>query len=122
MVWQGASHLRTMHGEEISVESAGLLRARRALRIPRIMRLAAPGTAGDLPQRLEVRATRGSDVVEVSFELIDLAQIAVPNDGEARGATLISEVRAHACAAGRVRGEALRFSGPALVELNRASA
>jgi hypothetical protein len=120
-LWRGGLHVRALREADVSVQSAGRLRAPRALRVPRVMRLAAPGTAADLPRRLEVRAGQGRDAVEATFELLDLAQVAIPNDDDA-GATLLSEVRARARVAGCVRGEALRFEAPALVELSRGAA
>jgi hypothetical protein len=122
LVWRGASHRRTFHGREVSVDGAGGLSARGALRVPRVMSLAAPGCAADLPRRLEVCAVAGRDALEATFELVDLAQVAIPDEADERGATVISEAHAHARLAGRVRGEELRFEGPALVELNRGAA
>jgi hypothetical protein len=122
LVWRDASHLRTFQGRDVSVHGAGNLPARGALRVPRVMSLVAPGSAADLPRRLEVRAASGRDALEASFELTDLAQVAIPDEAAERGATVISEAHARAQLAGRVRGEALRFEGPALVELNRGAA
>jgi len=122
LLWRGASHVRAIQGSDVSVECRGFLPARGALRIPRAMRLAAPAAAADLPKRLEVRAARGGDVVETAFELLDLVEVAVPNEGCEPGATRIAEARAHARSEGRMRGEPFRFEGPALVELTRGRA
>jgi hypothetical protein len=121
LLWRGDRHLRTLHGPELSVRCEGRTSAAGALRVPRIMSLVSPGRAADLPRRIVVEARRGADALHVALELGDLAQIAIPND-VARGATIVSEVRSSATVEGVVRGEPVRFEGPALVELNRADA
>lgn len=122
LLWRGAHHWRTLHGRELEVHGHGTLRAGRALRVPRVMGLVAPGEAADAPNVLEVHAAGGRDTLEARFVLEDLAQIAVPNDTPASGTTLFSEARAHAQVEGSIRGERIGFEARAVVELNRAPA
>jgi hypothetical protein len=129
LLWRGDRHVRTLHDRDVQIASAGRLPAGGALRVPRPMALVAPGCAADLPRRLELRAAAGADAVEAVFELEDLAQVAIPDDALASApaslrpaVTIVSECHARARVAGRVRGEALRFEAPALVELNRGAA
>lgn len=117
LLWRDDRLSRAIRGAGIRTTSHGLLRPeRRALRIPRVMALASPGSAVDVPARYEVRAEEAGDVVELAIATQDFAQIAIPNDG-ARGATLLTECRGRARAEGSVRGERLRLDGPALLEL-----
>lgn len=122
LLWRKGTHARTLHSRDLTVRSSGSLRAAKCLRVPRVMSLAAPGSAADLPRRVEIEASNGGDRLEIEFELLDLAQIVVPNDGDMPGVTVISEARARARVEGRVRGERVAFAGPAVVELNRAPA
>jgi hypothetical protein len=122
LAFRAGSPVKTLHGRDVSVRSEGLLRQRRPLRVPRVMSLVAPAGASDAPRRIEVRAGNGADVVELALELHDLAQIAIPNDGERPGVTLVCEAHARARVAGRLRGERIDCDAAALVELNRAPA
>lgn len=121
LLWRGDAHFRTFRGRDVRVESVGFLRPPRPLRIPRVMALAAPGRALDVPRRLEARAVHGDDVLELALDLRDLAQVGIPDDTDCEGVTLLSEVRAAARVDGRVRGERLGFDGPAIVEFNHAA-
>jgi len=122
LLWRRGTHARTLHSRDLSVRSSGRLRAAACLRVPRVMALAAPGSAADLPRRIEIEASNGGDRLAIELELLDLAQIVVPNDGDVPGVTVISEARSRANVEGRVRGERVSFAGPAVVELNRAPA
>ena len=62
--------------------------------------LAIPGTASDIPRRIEVTAGSGEATLEVTFELDDYALIGVPNDNDA-GFTSISETHGRASVTGR---------------------
>jgi hypothetical protein len=121
LVWRGAQHLRTLHGAGVTLRALGRTRAASALRVPAAMRLAAPGAAADLPQRLEWSAAAGDDHIELALELDDLAQIALPND-DGLGATILTEARARARFTGVLRGEPISGEAPAIVEFNRAAA
>ena len=119
LLWHRGEHFRTLHAGDLEVRPQGLLPAGGALRVPRVMSLVSPGRAADLPQRIELSARSGDDVLEGAFELQDLAQVAVPNDGDL-GTSVISECHARAHFEGKLRGQRLRLEAPAIVELNRA--
>ncbi len=84
------------------------------------MALAIPGTAGDIPGRLDVAARSGTDTLDITIELEDCAQVGIPNDRDV-GITLISETHGRAHVEGRVRGESVRFEARTVVEFNRAA-
>lgn len=126
LLWRGASHWRTFHGPEVAFEAKGKAPAAGALRIPRVMSLVSPGCAADVPRSFEMRAASGDDALEARFDVEDVAQLAIPNDTADRApgcnTTVVTEAHARACVEGRVRGERVRFTGPAILELNRAGA
>jgi hypothetical protein len=120
LLWRDDRHCRTFRDRELVVRNAGLLRLGRCLRVPRIMSLAIPGTAADIPDHVEIEAGGGLDALDITVDLEDAAQIGVPNDRD-EGLTSISECRGHARVSGRVRGDAVCFEGPSVVEFNRAA-
>jgi hypothetical protein len=120
LLWRHAYHSRTFQDREIQVRSLGLLRPTRPLRVPGIAALAIPGTAADIPQAVTVQANSENEEFEVTFELDNCAQIAVPNDSDG-GFTAIWEVHGRARATGTIRGEKIEFNSPAVVEFNRAA-
>lgn len=117
LLWKRDTHHRTFRGSDVEVRSTGFLRSTGVLRIPRVMGLAAPGRAADVPRLLEVRARDGDDTLDLELRPTGFAQIAIPSDANERGVTVLSEVRATARARGRVRGEPVELEGPALLEL-----
>jgi hypothetical protein len=121
IVWRNDVPSRTFHGRDLDVRASTLLRPERILRIPRIMSLACPGSAADVPQTIAIRATAGKDTLDVSIGLHGLAQVAIPGD-RGRGVTLLSETAGRAHVSGRIRGEPVEFEGRTLVELNHAAA
>jgi hypothetical protein len=121
LVWRDDESCRTFRDDELEVASAGFLRGGSRLRVPTVMAIVEPGRTADVPQTLSARATRGSDWIELTLELGDFAEIAVPNEGDL-GTTLLCEARALATVRGRVRGEPVAASGPAIFELNQGAA
>ena len=118
LLWRDDRLCRAIRGAGIRTDSHGLLRpVERPLRIPRVMSLASPGVAADVPRQYEVRAEEAGDVVELRIDLESFAQIAIPNDGADWSTTLLSECCGRARAEGRVRGERVSLDGPALLEL-----
>jgi hypothetical protein len=120
LLWRGERHCRTFRDCDVGIRSLGLLRLARCLRLPRIMSLVLPGAAGDIPARLEVEARSGRDALDIVIALEDGAQIGIPNDAT-DGMTTISECRARVSVSGAVRGEAVRFDAPSMIEFNRAA-
>jgi hypothetical protein len=120
LLWQADRHRRSFRDADIRVRGEGFLRTARCLSVPRIVSLALPGTAADIPRRLEVQARNGGDAIDVVIGLDDCARVGVPNDRD-EGMTVISECRGRAVVTGRLLGEALSFDAAAVVEFNRAA-
>lgn len=126
LLWRGASHWRTFQGSEVTFAASERVSAAGALRIPRVMSLVSPGRAADVPRCFEMRAGAGDDALEARFDVEDVAQLAIPNDEALRApgcnTTIVTEAHARARVEGCVRGERVHFTGPAILELNRAGA
>ena len=120
LIWRRDRHCRTFSNDEIGIRTSGPLRVGRCLRVPRVMSLAIPGTAADIPRLIEIEAHSGRDSVNITLDLDDCAQVGLPNDADP-GITAISECRGRATISGRLRGETVQADGPAIVEFNRAA-
>ena len=120
LLWRADRHWRTFRDSEIRVRTVGLLRVGRSLRVPRIMSLAIPGTAADIPGRLEVEARSGNEALDIAIDLDDCAQVGLPNDND-DGMTSISECRGRVIVSGRIFGDLVRFEGPSVIEFHRAA-
>ncbi len=115
VLWRGGEQLRLFHSHEIEVWHEGLLRARRVVKLPRVMGLVSPGDATDVPKRFVARARRGEDHLELEFVTSDLAQVIIPNDDDL-GVTIINEVAGQVCVTGKVAGERVEVSGSSIFE------
>jgi hypothetical protein len=92
-----------------------LMRPGRVHKVPGVLRLASPGTATDIPRRLRLEAVAGRDHVQVLYEPRHLAQVLVPNDGDA-GLTTLQETAGTMTVVGCIDGEEFRFETPSIVE------
>jgi hypothetical protein len=118
-LWRGPRPIRVFRGRDVRVRQHGFLPPRPVMKIPRAMALIAPSWAADVPTRVEVAARAEGDELELEFESHDLAQVIIPNDTDAHGVTIINEVSGQLHARGRVRGEPVALSGPAIFEFVR---
>jgi hypothetical protein len=114
-LWKHERQVRLFRGSELTVWHDGLLRPKRVFKLPRVMGLVSPGNVTDVPQRLEVRARRGDDRVDLTFVTKDVAQVIIPNDDD-QGVTIIHEVAGEVAVEGRVEGERFELTGPSIFE------
>jgi hypothetical protein len=114
-LWKGPRQARLFRANELEVWHQGLLRASSVYKLPRVMGLVSPGTATDVPERLQVRAAGAGDHVEFEFRCQDIAQVIIPNDDDL-GVTIINEVAGQLELAGLVRGERFTINCPAIFE------
>ena len=119
IVWRHDEPCRTFHGRDLSIDQSNLQRQHNVLRIPAIVSLATPGTSADVPGKIDINAQAGSDALEISLELDNLAQIGIPND-RIPGLTLLSETGGRATVKGSVHGQPIEFCGRTVVEFNHA--
>jgi len=118
-LWKGARHQRIFRDHELSIASQGFLRVPRVFKLPPVMSLLSPGSAADVPARLEVSAQGRSDEVSFVFESEDVGQVCIPDDVDDDGVTTINEVTGQLRLEGRVRGETVRIESWAMFEFVR---
>jgi hypothetical protein len=117
IVWRNERPWKTFHGRDVEVREHGLRWQAQVLRVPRVMQLAAPGSAADAPASVSLRALSGHDVLEAELTFGNMAQIGIPND-RTSGVTLLSETSGRAHVVGRLRGEPVDYQGRVLAERN----
>lgn len=118
-LWRGAEPFRVFRDEEIRVSHAGTFELSRPRKIPRVMAMLAPGTASDVPRRLEITARGEGDELHVIFEPADVAQVVMPSERDLDGVTVLNEVSGRVRMEGRVRGVRVEMEGPSVFEFIR---
>ena len=118
-LWRGAARQRVLLDEELEVRWHGNLRPERIPRIPPVMGLLAPGTACDVPERLEVIGVQEGERLHLVFEAEDVCQVVVPDDVQADGVTVLNEVSGRVTLEGQVRGERLSVEARGVFEFVR---
>jgi hypothetical protein len=114
-VWRHGREKRLFRDRQVTVTREGLMRPREVYKVPGVLRLASPGTATDVPRRLRLEAEAGGDFVFLDYEPRHLAQVLVPNDGDA-GLTTLQETAGTMRVEGRIDGEPFGFETPSIVE------
>lgn len=114
-LWKGPLQERLFRATELEVWHDGMLHQRSLFKLPRVMGVVSPGTACDVPQRLNLRARGQGDRVEFEFKCQEAAQVIIPND-ENLGVTIINEVSGQLSLDGVVRGERISMECPSIFE------
>lgn len=115
----GGEQFRFFRDHDLRVTLHGRFDAGRCLKVPRIMAMLAPGTAADLPRRLEVDAAAGGDRVRMVFAPEDVAQLVLPSETRLDAVTIINEVSGRVSLEGSVRGRRVEMEGPGVFEFIR---
>jgi hypothetical protein len=115
-VWRGAQPVRSFCADEVRIETRGLLRPERIVRVPPVMGLLAPGTATEVPRSMNLVCECGDDRLDIVLDAEDVAQILVPDD-DAPTITTINEVVAHLRVRGRICGEHVEYDGRGIFEV-----
>jgi hypothetical protein len=118
-VFHGEQPLRVFRDDEITVTHSGCFGLARPLKIPRVMAMLSPGTASDVPCRMEVLARGDGDELHLRFEPQDVAQVVMPSERDLEGVTTLNEVNGRVTAEGRVRGARVEMEGPSVFEFIR---
>jgi hypothetical protein len=114
-LWKGARQHRLFRGMELRIWHEGLLRPQRVFKLPRVMAQVAPGSATDVPKRLHFLGDGNGDQIRGVFESTEVGQVIIPNDDDL-GVTIINEVSGTLNVEGRVHGDRVHLSCPAIFE------
>lgn len=115
-LWHGSEIVRSFRGRDLRVSTNGLLAAPCVFKIPAVMALLAPGAATSVPETLTIIADADGDTLEIVMEASGVAQIVVPNDGDA-GVTIVNEVAATLRASGRILDRPIEYRGRGMFEV-----
>lgn len=106
LIWRGRDLIRAFRSEELTFEMQGRLSVGRCFSLPKVARLLSSGTATDVPRRCLVYASADGDELTLRCDMVDVAQILVPNDGSPT-LTVINEVFGSMRASGSLCGSAV---------------
>lgn len=120
ILWRGAKPSRKFFGRDIRVETGGVLRQERTLKVPRVMSLLLSPGAVDVPERLLIAACGFGAEITADVTLDGFAQIGVPND-RGMGISTLCEIAGRARVQGRVAGTPLDFEARVQMEINSAA-
>lgn len=119
MLWRDDKPFRIFSDEDLTIKPVGRLCRNNVLKVPRAMGLLAPGSAWDVPDKIQIEAQREEDSLTYEFVSEDYSQVIVPNEGPAGGVTALCEVIGSVHLNGIVRGEQVAMSGRGVLELVR---
>lgn len=118
-LWRGERLGRMFRGDELTFTCTGAARGAPILKVPRVMAMLEPGTAADVPRRIEVSARSGSAHVEVDIGVVDFAQILMPDEEGRRSVTILNQCFATLSLRGELDGERIEMEGSAVFEFIR---
>jgi hypothetical protein len=95
----------------------GLLGRAADCTLPPPMRLVLGGEASDVPERIEIDATRAGDVVHAEFRPQSYARLAQPSEVHLDRSVVLCETNGTARVTGTINGENIDFVGAGVFEL-----
>jgi hypothetical protein len=101
----------------VQTRSHGLLGRAADCTLPPPMRLVLGGEASDVPERIEIAATRAGDAVHVEFGPQSYARLAQPSEVCLDRSVVLCESNGTARVAGSINGEDIDFVGDGVFEL-----
>lgn len=117
-LWKGAQHAAVFRDAQVQGHTEGVRLIHQAFQIPPSLGLSVPA-AFEVPQKLELHAQNGEDMVDLEFQPQDIARILLPDDHDLTGVTAICEACGPVRVQGRVRGEPVEIRGHAVYEFMR---
>ena len=118
-IWHDGRPAVKFRDATIDTALNGLLRAAPQLTLPGVLGLAAPGSASDIPESIQLSARRGDDWVDLVIAPYEFARVAIPAEMGPSNIIELHEVSAHVRATGSVAGNELETEGSGVVEFLR---
>jgi hypothetical protein len=115
-VWHHGEPAAIFRHAAVQMRSFGLLGRAADCTLPAPMRLLLDGEASDVPERVEVSATRGGDTVHTEFRPQSYARLAQPSEVCLDRSTVLCETSGTARVSGSINGQRMDFVGTGVFE------
>jgi hypothetical protein len=115
-VWHHDEPAAIFRHAAVQTRSCGLLGRAADCTLPAPMRLLLDGEVADVPERVEVTATRAGDTVHAEFRPQSYARLAQPSEVCLDRSTVLCETSGTARASGLINGEQMQFVGTGVFE------
>jgi hypothetical protein len=115
-VWRHDEPAAIFRHAAVQMRSCGLLGRPADCTLPAPMRLLLDGDVSDVPERVEIDATRAGDVVHTEFRPQSYARLAQPSEVCLDRSTVLCETGGRAQVSGSINGEHMDFAGTGVFE------
>jgi hypothetical protein len=115
-VWHHDEPAAIFRHAAVQTRSSGRLGRAADCTLPAPMRLLLDGEVSDVPERVEVEATRAGDAVHAEFRPQSYARLAQPSEVCLDRSTVLCETNGTAKASGSINGEHMDFVGTGVFE------
>ncbi len=115
-VWHHDEPAAIIRHAGVQTRSSGVLGRAADCTLPPPMRLLLDGEVPDVPERLEITATRAGDTVHAEFRPQSYARVAQPSEVSLRRSTVLCETSGTARVTGTVNGKDIDFVGAGVFE------
>jgi hypothetical protein len=115
-VWHHDEPAAIFRHAAVKSRSSGVLGRAADCTLPPPMRLILEGEVPDVPERVEVTATRAGDTVHAEFRPHSYARIAQPSETSLRRSTVLCETNGSAKVSGNINGKTIDFVGAGVFE------
>jgi hypothetical protein len=115
-VWHHDEPAAIFRHAAVQTSSSGVLGRAADCTLPPPMRLILEGEVPDVPERVEVTATRVGDTVHAEFRPQSYARLAQPSETSLRRSTVLCETNGSARVRGAVNGNTIDFVGVGVFE------
>jgi hypothetical protein len=115
-VWHHDEPAAIFRHAAVQTRSCGLLGRAADCTLPAPMRLLLDGEIPDVPERVEITATRVSDAVHAEFRPQSYARLARPSEVCLDRSTVLCETSGTARVSGSINGESIDFVGAGVFE------
>jgi hypothetical protein len=115
-VWHHDEPAAIFRHAAVQARSHGLLGRAADCTLPAPMRLLLDGEVPDVPERVEVTATRAGDAVYAEFRPSSYARLAQPSEVCLDRSTVLCETSGTARVSGKINGEDVNFVGAGVFE------
>lgn len=115
-VWHHDEPAAIFRHAAVQMRSRGLLGRASDCTLPAPMRLLLDGEVSDVPEQVDVDATRAGDAVRLEFRPQSYARLAQPSEICLNRLTVLCETSGTAQVSGSVNGERMQFAGTGVFE------